>query len=376
MSLLFTPRAVGPLTLKNRIVVAPMCMYSAVDGVPQPWHAQHIGRLALSGAGLVVIEATGVEAAGRISWADTGLWNDEQESAFARIIRDIRTYSDTPIGIQLAHAGRKASTNPPWIDRGGPAPADRAWETFSASAQAFKPDWHTPTALDQAGMDRVVEAFVDSAKRADRAGFDLVELHAAHGYLLTQFLSPLSNARTDEFGGSLENRMRFPLRVAQALRDAWPRTKALGVRFNGSDWTEGGITVEEAQAFGAALHAIGYDYLHLTSGGNVATARIPGDQPNYQVAFAEAVKAAVPEANVMAVGMIVTPQQAEALLVEGKADLIAVARAVLDDPNWGHHAAVSLGQSEGLPVQYERAGAAHWPGYAAARALADETLAA
>lgn len=367
MSLLFTPRAVGPLTLKNRIVVAPMCQYSAVDGVPQPWHAQHIGRLALSGAGLVVIEATGVEAAGRISWADTGLWNDEQEAAFARIIRDLRTYSDTPIGVQLAHAGRKASTNPPWIERGGPAPADKAWETFSASSQAFKADWHTPTALDQAGMDRVVAAFVDSAKRADRSGFDLVELHAAHGYLLTQFLSPLSNERTDAFGGSLENRMRFPLRVAQALRDAWPRTKALGVRFNGSDWTEGGITVEEAQAFGAALHAMGYDYLHLTSGGNVATARIPGDQPNYQVAFAEAVKAAVPDANVMAVGMIVTPQQAEDLLAAGKADLIAVARAVLDDPNWGHHAAVTLGQPEGLPVQYERAGAGYWPGYAAAR---------
>jgi 2,4-dienoyl-CoA reductase-like NADH-dependent reductase (Old Yellow Enzyme family) len=361
-----TPRVVGPLTLKNRIVVAPMCQYSAIDGAPQPWHAQHIARLALSGAGLVVIEATGVEAAGRISWADTGLWNDEQEAAFATIIRDIRTYCDTPIGIQLAHAGRKASTNPPWIERGGPASGDQAWETFSASALAFRDDWHTPTALDQAGMDRVVAAFIESAKRADRAGFDMVELHAAHGYLLTQFLSPLSNERTDEHGGALENRMRFPLRLAQALRDAWPRTKALGVRFNGSDWTEGGITIEEAQAFGRALHAMGYDYLHLTSGGNVASARIPGDQLNYQVAFAEAVKAAVPDAHVMAVGMIVTPQQAEALLAEGKADLIAIARAVLDDPNWGHHAAVALGGQEALPVQYERAGAAHWPGYALA----------
>ncbi|MCZ4108919.1 NADH:flavin oxidoreductase/NADH oxidase [Brevundimonas diminuta] len=369
MSLLFTPYAVGPLTLKNRIVIAPMCQYSAIDGVPQPWHAQHVARLALSGAGLVVIEATGVEAAGRISWADTGLWNDEQEAAFARIIRDIRTYSETPIGIQLGHAGRKASTNPPWIERGGPAPADKAWETFSASAQPYRHDWHTPTALDQQGMDRVVAAFVDAAERADRAGFDLVELHGAHGYLLTQFLSPLSNERTDEYGGSLENRMRFPLRVARALRDAWPRTKALGVRFNGSDWTEGGITPDEAAAFGQALHEMGYDYLHLTSGGNVATARIPGDQPGYQLPFAEAVKAAVPEASVMAVGMIVTPQQAEAVLTEGKADLIAVARAVLDDPNWGHHAAVALGAEEALPVQYERAGAAYWLGYAAAHSI-------
>nr|WP_312055014.1 NADH:flavin oxidoreductase/NADH oxidase [Brevundimonas diminuta] len=369
MSLLFTPYAVGPLTLKNRIVIAPMCQYSAIDGVPQPWHAQHVARLALSGAGLVVIEATGVEAAGRISWADTGLWNDEQEAAFARIIRDIRTYSETPIGIQLGHAGRKASTNPPWIERGGPAPADKAWETFSASAQPYRDDWHTPTALDQQGMDRVVAAFVDAAERADRAGFDLVELHGAHGYLLTQFLSPLSNERTDEYGGSLENRMRFPLRVARALRDAWPPTKALGVRFNGSDWTEGGITPDEAVAFGQALHEMGYDYLHLTSGGNVATARIPGDQPGYQLPFAEAVKAAVPEASVMAVGMIVTPQQAEAVLTEGKADLIAVARAVLDDPNWGHHAAVALGAEEALPVQYERAGAAYWLGYAAAHSI-------
>lgn len=367
MSLLFTPRAVGPLTLKNRIAIAPMCQYSAVDGVPQPWHAQHLARLALSGAGLVIVEATGVEAAGRISWADTGLWNDAQEAAFAKIIRDIRTYSDTPIAVQLGHAGRKASTNPPWIDHGGPAPADKAWETFSASAQPYRDDWHTPTALDQAGMDRVVAAFVDAAARADRAGFDVVELHAAHGYLLTQFLSPLSNARTDAFGGSLENRMRFPLRVAQALRDAWPRTKALGARFNGSDWTDGGITPGEAAVFGRALHDMGYDYLHLTSGGNVAAARIPGDQPGYQLPFAEAVKTAVPEANVMAVGLIATPQQAEAALAEGQADLIAVARAVLDDPNWGHHAAVVLGAEEALPVQYERAGAAHWPGYAAAR---------
>ena len=367
MSLLFSPRAVGPLTLKNRIVIAPMCQYSAVDGVIQPWHAQHLGKLALSGAGLVIVEATGVEAEGRISWADTGLWNDEQEAAFAALLRDIRSYSDTPIGIQLAHAGRKASTNPPWIERGGPAGPDKAWTTSSASAVPFKDDWHTPVALDQAGMDRVIEAFVDATRRAERAGFDLVELHAAHGYLLTQFLSPLSNHRTDEFGGSLENRMRFPLRVAQAVRDAWPRTKALGVRLNGSDWTDGGITPDEASAFGAALHAMGYDYLHLTSGGNVATAKIPGDQPGYQVPFAAAVKAAVPDATVIAVGMIVDPHQAEQIIASGQADMVAIARTVLDDPNWGHHAAVALGQAEQMPKQYERADKSTWPGYAKAR---------
>jgi len=364
MTQLFWPHAVGPLTLKNRIVVAPMCQYSAVDGVPQPWHWQHLGRMALSGAALVVVEATGVEPAGRITWADTGLWNDEQEAAFAALIRDIRTYSDTPIGIQLAHAGRKASTTPPWIDGGRAATADEdSWETSSASAVAFKDSWHTPVALDEAGLQRVVDAFVQATQRADRAGFDLVELHAAHGYLLTQFLSPLSNLRTDDYGGSLENRMRFPLWVAAAVRDAWPRGKALGVRFNGSDWTEGGIDTDEAVAFGRALHDLGYDYLHLTSGGNVARAVIPGDQPSYQLPFAAAVKAAIPEATVIAVGMIVDAHQAEAIVTSGEADLIGIARAVLDDPNWGHHAAVALGQPEDLPDQYARAGETTWPGY-------------
>jgi 2,4-dienoyl-CoA reductase-like NADH-dependent reductase (Old Yellow Enzyme family) len=367
MSQLFSPLAVGPLTLKNRIVIAPMCQYSAVDGVPQPWHWQHLGRLALSGASLVIVEAAGVEAAGRISWADVGLWNDDQEAAFARLLSDVRTYSDVPIGIQLAHAGRKASVNPPWIERGCPADPDKAWETGSASAVAFKDGWHTPVSLDAAGMDRVVEAFAQATRRADRAGFDLVELHAAHGYLLTQFLSPISNHRDDDFGGSLENRMRFPLRVAAAVRDAWPRTKALGVRLNGSDWTEGGIDPDEAVAFGRALHELGYDYLHLTSGGNVATARIPGDQPGYQVPFAAAVKAAIPEAVVIAVGLIADGHQAEAVLMSGQADAVAIARAVLDDPNWPHRAALALGEPEGLPVQYERAARSAWTaGYALA----------
>ncbi len=363
MSQLFSPRAIGPLTLKNRIVVAPMCQYSAIDGVPQPWHVQHLGRLAISGAGLVIVEATGVEAAGRITPDDTGLWNDAQEAAFARIISDIRTYSDTPIGIQLGHAGRKASTSAPW--KGGQAltAEEGAWETLGPSAIAFKDGWHTPTEMTETDMDRVVAAFEDAARRADSAGFDMVELHAAHGYLLSEFLSPISNKRTDQYGGSADNRARFPLRVAQALRDAWPRTKALGARFNGSDWVEGGVALDEVIAFGRSLHAMGYDYLHLSSGGNVARAQIPGDEPGYQVRFAEAVKAAVPEATVMAVGMIFDPKQAEEIVATEKADLIAVARVVLDDPNWPHHTAVALGHGEGLPPQYERAGKATWPGY-------------
>lgn len=363
MSQLFSPRNIGPLTLKNRIVTAPMCQYSAIDGVPQPWHIQHIGRLAVSGAGLVIIEATGVEAAGRITPGDTGLWNDEQEAAFAEILKGIRTYSQTPIGVQLGHAGRKASTSAPW--KGGRALGldEGAWQTYGPSALPFRDDWHTPAEMTEADMDRVVAAFEDAARRADRAGFDLVELHAAHGYLLTQFLSPLSNHRADQYGGSAEARMRFPLRVARALREAWPRTKALGVRFNGSDWVEGGVTLDEVIAFGRALHQMGYDYLHLTSGGNVAPAEIPGAEPGYQVQFAEAVKQAVPDAAVMAVGMIFDPQQAEDIVASGQADIVAIARAALDDPNWPHHAAVALGHGEGLPPQYERAGKAHWPGY-------------
>ncbi|MFN3558068.1 MAG: NADH:flavin oxidoreductase/NADH oxidase [Brevundimonas sp.] len=363
MSQLFTPRAVGPLTLRNRIVVAPMCQYSAVDGVPQPWHAQHLGRLALSGAGLVIVEATGVEAEGRISPADTGLWNDDQETAFAALLSGIRSYSDTPIGIQLGHAGRKASTTPPWHGSEAVRPEDGAWTTSAPSAIPFKPDWHTPVALDEVGMQRIIDAFVAAAGRALRAGFDLVELHAAHGYLLSEFLSPVSNRRTDDYGGSNENRMRFPLRVAQALRDAWPRDRALGIRFNGSDWVDDGVSLQDVQAFARAVHAIGYDYLHVSSGGNVAAARIPGGEPGYQLPFAEAVKAAVPEANVIAVGMIYDPAQAEAIVSEGKADFVGIARAVLDDPHWGHHAAVALGVPEGLPKQYERAGQKTWRAY-------------
>ena len=363
MSLLFSPLTVGPLTLKNRVVIAPMCQYSAVEGVPRPWHVQHLGRLAVSGAAAVIVEATGVEAAGRITPDDTGLWNDAQEAAFAAIIRDIRTYSDTPIGVQLGHAGRKASTSAPW--KGGRALGgdEGAWETFAPSALPFKADWHTPTEMTEADMDRVARAFEDAARRADRAGFDLVELHAAHGYLLSEFLSPLSNRRTDAYGGTAENRARFPLRVAKALRDAWPREKALGARFNGSDWVEGGVALEDVTAFGQALHQLGYDYLHLTSGGNVARAEIPGDQPGYQLAFAAAVKAAVPDATVMAVGMIFDPRQAEDILASGQADLVAIARAALDDPHWAHHAAAALGEAEDLPPQYARAGKSTWPGY-------------
>jgi len=368
MSKLFEPITVGGLRLANRVLIAPMCQYSAKEGVIQPWHWQHLGALAISGAGAVIVEATGVEAAGRISPGDTGLWNDEQEAAFKRLIADIRTYSDTPIGVQLAHAGRKASTNAPWVDRGGPlSPEHGAWTTYAPSAIPFTEGWHTPEALDEASMARIKTAFVEAAGRALRAGFDLVELHGAHGYLFSEFLSPISNKRTDAYGGALENRMRFPLEVAEAVRAVWPKDKVLGMRLNGSDWVEGGVTAEETADVSKRLKAIGLDYVHISSGGNVASAKIPGREPGYQVDFAATVKAANPDLTVIAVGMIAGAHQAETILEEGKADMIAIARAALDDPRWPHHAAEALDGAKDnptpWPVQYQRAAGEAWPGY-------------
>jgi 2,4-dienoyl-CoA reductase-like NADH-dependent reductase (Old Yellow Enzyme family) len=365
MSRLFTPIRLGGIELSNRIVVAPMCQYSASEGVAQPWHAQHLGSLSLSGAGLVIVEATGVEAAGRITAGDTGLWNDAQEEAFARLLKGFRSFTPAHFGIQLAHAGRKASTHAPWIERGGPLkPEDGAWTTYAPSPIPFADGWHTPEALDEAGMARVRDGFVQAAQRADRAGFDLVELHAAHGYLLNEFCSGLANHRTDRYGGSLENRLRFPLEIAEAVRAVWPRSKALGVRLNGSDWTEGGITPEEAAVFSRELKALGVDYVHVSSGGLISSAKIPGSQPGYQVPFAAKVKAENPELAVIAVGMITDPNQAEAILQEGKADMVALARAMLDDPRWGWRAADRLGAPAPVPVQYERATKKTWAGYA------------
>ena len=362
---LYQPIRLGGIEIANRIVVAPMCQYSAVDGVPQPWHAQHLGALALSGAGLVIVEASGVEAAGRISARDTGLWNDAQEAVFAGLLKDIRTYAPARFGIQLAHAGRKASTNPPWIDKGRSlTQAEGAWTTFAPSAVAQAEGWPTPQALDEAGMARIVAAFADSARRADRAGFDLVELHGAHGYLLAEFLSPLANQRSDAHGGSLENRMRFPLEVAAAVRAVWPRHKALGARLNGSDWTEGGVTPQETAEVSARLQALGFDYVHISSGGTSATARIPGREPGCQLPLAQVVKHANPTLTVMAVGMIADPAQAEAVLAAGQADMVALARAFLDDPRWGWRAASALGAPSPAPPQYERAAKDAWPGYA------------
>jgi 2,4-dienoyl-CoA reductase-like NADH-dependent reductase (Old Yellow Enzyme family) len=369
MSALFSPITLGGLTLANRLVVSPMCQYSARDGAPQPWHWRHLGTMATSGAGLVIVEATAVEPAGRISPDDTGLWNEAQEQGYARLIADIRTYCSTPIGIQLAHAGRKAGTLPSWVEGGRPLRDDEIdWAISAPSALAFADGFRTPAALDEAGMARIRRAFAEAAERSARAGFDSVELHAAHGYLLHEFCSPITNKRTDAYGGSLDNRLRFPLEVAADLRAAWPRDRALGARISGSDWTEDGFDAAQSGVFAERLKDLGYDYVCVSSGAIAPGIHIPGREPGYQVPLAEAVKTHT-GMTVMAVGMIVEPEFAEQIIAEGKADMVAIARGFLDDPNWGHHARVRLGDEPAPQPQYARAVPGLWPGYVLAHDL-------
>ena len=340
-----------------------MCMYSAVEGVAQPFHWAHIGQLALSGAGLVIMEATAVEPVGRNSWQCLGLWNDAQEEALARLVRDIRSYSDTPLGIQLAHAGRKGSCHAGWVRRGTQMPvAEGGWPLVAPSAVAWGPDWIVPEALDVEGLERVKEAFVQAVQRADRAGFDLVEIHGAHGYLLNAFFSPLANFRTDRYGGSLENRMRYSLEVVAAMRAALSPNKPLGIRINGDDWHVGGTTLEDAVTFARALHAAGADYITPSAGNGGPEVKFPPLLPGYMVHFAERIKREAGIATA-AVGLIVTPEQADALIAENKADLVMLARGVLDDFRWGQHAAATLGEVPQYPSQYAWAGPKGWKGY-------------
>lgn len=350
---LFEPATVGGLALSNRIVIAPMCQYSAEDGRMTDWHTIHLGSLALSGAGLLTIEATAVLPEGRISYADVGLWDDDTEAAMARTLDAVRRHSPMPIAIQLAHAGRKASTQRPWDGGKQIAPdATNGWQTVAPSALAHGPGEHAPVALDRAGLDRVRDAFADSARRAGRLGLDAVQIHAAHGYLLHQFLSPLSNQRTDDYGGSLENRMRFPLEVLDAVRGAFPADRPVSVRVSGSDWIEGGWDAAQTVAFAKALEARGASAIHVSSGGLDPAQAIPVG-PNYQVPLARTVKQAV-SIPVVAVGLITEAQQAEAIVATGDADFVAVARAMLYDPHWPWHVAAELGAQVGAPSQYLR----------------------
>lgn len=353
MSKLFQPITLGSLTLSNRIVIAPMCQYSAEEGRMTDWHAIHLGQLAQSGAGVLTIEATAVTPEGRISYGDVGLWNDDTEAAMAHVLETVRRWSDMPIAIQLAHAGRKASTDKPWDGGGQIAPdALNGWQTLSASAIPFDAHENPPEALDAQGLARIRDAFADAARRSARLGLDAIQIHAAHGYLLHQFLSPLSNRRTDEYGGSLENRMRFPLEVFDAVRAAFPADRPVTVRVSGTDWVEGGWDAAQTVAFSKALEARGAAAIHVSSGGLAAEQKIPVG-PNYQVPLARAVKEAV-SIPVIAVGLITEPEQAEAIIATGEADMIALARTVLYDPRWPWHAAAALGAQVTAAPQYLR----------------------
>jgi 2,4-dienoyl-CoA reductase-like NADH-dependent reductase (Old Yellow Enzyme family) len=353
MSALFSPLEVGGLKLRNRIVIAPMCQYSAEDGCMTDWHIIHLGQLALSGAALLTIEATAVTPEGRISYGDTGLWSDANEEAMARVLASVRRWSDMPVAIQLGHAGRKASTEKPWLGGAQIAPdAPNGWQTVAPSPIPFLEDENPPVELDRAGLDRILTAFAGAAERAARLGLAAVQLHGAHGYLLHQFLSPLSNRRTDDYGGSLDNRMRFPLEVFDAVRAVFPPERPVTMRVSATDWVEGGWDVEQTIAFARALKARGCAAIHVSSGGLDPRQQISVG-PSYQVPLAGAVKRAV-GIPVVAVGLITGFEQAEAIVGTGDADVVALARGMLYDPRWPWHAAAHLGGHVKAPPQYAR----------------------
>lgn len=357
---LFQPMSVGGLNLRNRIVIAPMCQYSAVDGCMTDWHLIHLGNLALSGAALLTIEATAVLPEGRISYADVGLWDEGTEAAMARTLESVRRWSDMPIAIQLSHAGRKASVEVPWKGGAQLPPGDpNGWQTVGPSPLPFAAGQVAPIALDGGEMARICDAFAASAERAARLDLAAVQIHAAHGYLVHQFLSPLSNQRTDDYGGSLENRMRFPLEIFDAVRRAFPAERPVTVRVSGTDWVEGGWTIEETIAFARVLEARGCAAVHVSSGGLDPRQQIPVGA-GYQVPLARAVKGAV-AVPVVAVGLITDYDQAEAIVASGDADLIALARAMLFDPRWPWHAAAHLGASVTAPPQYLRSQPREFP---------------
>ncbi len=355
---LFTPVEVGGVTLPNRIVVSPMCQYSAVDGSAQAWHQVHYGMLAMSGAGLLCLEATHVERDGRITQGCLGLYSDDNEAAIKSIVDWARAWMPTvKLGIQLAHAGRKASAQRPWKGGGPLSQADAPdlpWTTVSASAIPYDAKWHTPVALDAVGLKRVKQAFVEATERSLRLGFDVVELHGAHGYLLSQFLSPLSNQRRDEYGGTADKRRRFPLEVFEACRRVWPAGKAMGMRLSCVEWVEGGVSIEDTIETARQLKALGCDFIDASSGGNAAAQKIPV-KPGYHVEFSARIRK---EAGIKtwAVGVITEPDQAEGIIAGGQADCTAHARAFLLDPRWGWNAARALGvETPPLPLPAVRA---------------------
>ncbi|MEY3989007.1 MAG: hypothetical protein RI985_88 [Chloroflexota bacterium] len=359
-SQLFSPLQIGPLAVANRLVVAPMCQYSANDGVMSDWHIAHLTAMASAGPGMVVIEATAVERIGRISHGCTGLYSDDAQHAMAHVIRVAKSVAPhVTFGVQLAHAGRKASSPRPWDGGSQMTPFNGGWQTVAPSALPFDTNWQTPMELDDAGIERIINAFRDAAVRAVDAGVDAIELHMAHGYLMHSFISPLSNKRTDYWGGDLAARMRFPLAVTSAVRHAVPDHVALGARITGTDWHEHGLTADDAVMQAQLLKAAGLDFVCVSSGGAVPGVKIPV-APSYQVPFAARVKQ---ESGIVtrAVGMINDPHVAEQIVQDGQADLIALGRAMLDNPTWPRQAAIALGAEPFYPKQYERGGPKLWP---------------
>ena len=350
---LFSPITLRSLEFANRIVVSPMAQYSADEGGhATPWHSMHLGNLAVSGAGLVFTEATAVEPGGRVSPQCLGIWSDEQVTGLRQAVAFCRRYGQARLGMQLAHAGRKGSVAVPWEKQRSLDARHGGWPVTSACEWPY-PGRPIPQALDKDGLKQVREAFAAAARRAAQAEFDLIELHCAHGYLLNSFLSPLANGRTDGYGGSLANRMRYPLEVFEAVRAAWPEGSPLGVRISATDWTDGGWSIEDSVAFASELKARGCDYVCASSGGISPTQKIPLGA-GYQVPFAEQIRRES-GMTTMAVGLITQPQQAEDVLVAGGADFVALGRGMLYDPRWAWHAAEHFGEEVYFPPQYERA---------------------
>jgi len=352
MSILFSPIQLRGLTLANRIMVAPMCQYSAVNGEANDWHFTHINTLALSGAAMFCIEATHVEAVGRITPGCLGLCNDATEAALKPIMASVRKHSKAAVAMQLAHAGRKGSSHVPWDGGQQIPPAEGGWQTEGPSAVPHKEGEAAPKAFDAPGLARVRDAFIAAAKRAERLGLDALELHSAHGYLLHQFLSPISNKRTDQYGGSLQNRMRYPLEVFDAIREVFPERKPVGVKVSATDWVEGGWDLAQTIEFAKELKKRGVDWIDASSGGVSPLQKIPL-APGYQVPLAQGIKQAT-DVTTMAVGLITAAKQAEEILASGNADMVALARGMLYDPRWGWHAAAELGGQVEAPPQYWR----------------------
>jgi NADPH2 dehydrogenase len=354
-SYLFSPISLSDVNIPNRIVVAPMCQYSANEGNATDWHLMHLGQFAVSGVGLIFTEAVGVEMTGRISPGCLALCTDEHEKNLKRVVDFCHDFGNAKMGIQIGHAGRKGSTELPWLG-GKPIPSEdpRGWKTDGPSAEAYASmDWEAPHALDEDGLSRIKAAFVDSAKRADRIGFDVLEIHAAHGYLLHQFLSPLSNLRNDQYGGSLEDRMRFPLEVFEAVSKVWPQQKAIGVRFSATDWVDrSSWDINESTEFTKELKKRGCHFIDVSSAGNSPEQQIEVG-PGYQTGFASEIKRETGVAT-MAVGQITEAFQAEAIVRTGQADMISMARGMLADPRWAWHAAEALGEQAAYAPQYMR----------------------